>query len=78
MLLLYDMNKRQVLWERNIGIINSQQQQPTVRILENSYVIQAGDRLLVFDKETKRGLFTIIYVGIVLLMSEIYWKNRSF
>ena len=78
MLLLYDMNKRQVLWERNIGIINSQQQQPTVRILENSYVIQGGDRLLVFDKETKRGLFTIIYVGIVLLMSEIYWKNRSF
>lgn len=54
MLLLYDMNKHQVLWERNIGIINSQQQQPTVRTLENSYVIQAGDRLLVLDKKMNK------------------------
>jgi len=54
MLLLYDMNKHQVLWENNIGVINSQQQQPGVRTLETSYVIQAGDRFLVFDKETKK------------------------
>ncbi|WP_320939427.1 PA2928 family protein [Lysinibacillus capsici] len=54
MLLLYDMNKHQILWESNIGIINSQQQQPAVRTLENSYVIQAGDRLLVLDKQMKK------------------------
>lgn len=54
MLLHYDMNKHQILWESNIGIINSQQQQPAVRTLENSYVIQAGDRLLVLDKKMKK------------------------
>ncbi len=53
-LLLYDMNKHQIIWEENIGIINQEQQQPGVRILENTYVIQAGDRLVVLDKETRK------------------------
>lgn len=53
-LLLYDMNKHQIIWEENIGIINQEQQQPGVRTLKNTYVIQAGDRLVVLDKETRK------------------------
>ncbi|WP_338651362.1 PA2928 family protein [Lysinibacillus sp. Y5S-8] len=54
MVLFYDMNNHQVLWEENIGVINPEQQQPGIRTLEETYVIQAGDRLLVLDKETKK------------------------
>ncbi|MEQ6353514.1 hypothetical protein ABNX05_02680 [Lysinibacillus sp. M3] len=55
--LLYDMKNHHILWEENIGVVNTEQKNPGVRTLENYYAIQAGDEFLLLDKNTKKVMF---------------------
>ncbi|WP_341299470.1 hypothetical protein MHB44_12775 [Lysinibacillus sp. FSL H8-0500] len=48
------MNKHQIGWEINIGRVNSYQKQPSVHTLDNNYIIQTGDHLLIVDKDTRK------------------------
>jgi len=56
-LLLYDMKNHRILWEENIGVVNTEQKNPGVRTLQNYYAIQAGDEFLLLDKDTKKEMF---------------------
>ncbi|MEK5232269.1 PA2928 family protein [Lysinibacillus sp. FSL K6-0232] len=53
MLVLYDLNKHQIAWDINIGMVDSYQKQPSVRIVDDAYIVQTGDHLLIVDKDTR-------------------------
>lgn len=55
--LSYDMKNHRMLWEENIGVVNTEQKNPGVRTFENYYAIQAGDEFLLLDKDTKKEMF---------------------
>ncbi|MCL1696809.1 PA2928 family protein [Lysinibacillus sp. BPa_S21] len=55
--LSYDMKNHRMMWEENIGVVNTEQKNPGVRTLENYYAIQAGDEFLLLDKDTKKEMF---------------------
>lgn len=53
MLVLYDLNKHQIAWDINIGMVDSYQKRPSVRIVDDAYIVQTGDHLLIVDKDTR-------------------------
>lgn len=55
--LSYDMKNHRIIWEENIGVVNTEQKNPGVRTLENYYAIQAGDEFLLLDKDTRKEMF---------------------
>ncbi len=64
-LLFYDMELHRIIWEENIGRVNSEQQNPGVRVLKHYLAIQAGDEFVLMDKET----------GKELLRYELRWNR---
>ncbi|GIN99120.1 hypothetical protein J6TS1_49900 [Siminovitchia terrae] len=64
-LLFYDMKQHRIIWEENIGKVNSEQQNPGVRVLKHYFAIQAGDEFALLDKKT----------GKEILRYELRWNR---